>query len=347
MSTFKDRVTSFWEWYATVADRFYETIEQDKSDDLVSEVGQFMAETLPEFTWVFGKGKNEGHSFTLSGDGVRLKQLLAEYWQRRAPEIARWTFHSSRQPSPPEQLKNVAIQIGEEEQVDTETFMLCTSVDEEGEVVDVVAWHPALELVPQEHHSQILFLLLDEALGEFGVETWLGQISIEPIAQGEESRPLTELPEFISQVAEYYHWEKLSPLESYSMYELPEQSDSRRGDTISGTTQIPYIIFDFLENDGALEEDPLEGTGAQLAYLAIDGSVFPEGRQIDVRYDIEDKLSEALEQAQSGRTVGGAFGMQEAYIDLLLYDAENSIRIVEETLDRLQLSDRARIESFV
>eukprot|EP00913_Durusdinium_trenchii_P008903 g8369.t1 len=337
---------AFWEWYPQVADRFFATIEEGRSEELVSDVGEFMAETLPEFAWVFGKGEDDGHSFTLSGEGVLPKQLLTQYWLSRGTEIPRWTFHASRQPSPPEQLKTMAIQVGEQEQVDAETLLLRTAVDDENQVVDIVAWHPALDVVPEEHHSQILFLLLDEALGEFGVEASLGRITVEPFESTDDTRPLSELPEFIRQVTEYYKWDKPSPLESYSLYKVPEQSDCRRGDTITGTTCIPYVIFDFLENDGVLPEDPLEGTGAEFAYLAIDGTVFPDGRQTDVRGEIEDAIAEALGAANSGRTLGGAFGTEEGYIDLLLYDGDNSRRIIQETLDSLELSGRSRIESF-
>lgn len=346
MTTFKDRVTRFWNWYADVADRFYQTIEEGRCPDLADEVGEFMDRTLPHLAWVFGPGEGGGHSFTVSGEGVVPKQLLAEYWQIRAPEIPGWTFHGSRQPTPPEQLKNIAIRLGDEDQVDVETFRLRTSIDEDRKLIDIVAWHPALERVPEDHHTQILFLLLDEALGEFGTEMWLGTIEVEPFPAGDDTRSLADLPEFVRRVNEYYEWGKLPPLQSYSLYEVHEQSGGRRGDTVVGTTCIPNVVFEFLENEGRLPDDPFEDLGAELAYVAIDGSVFPDGEQTAVRGNIEDALSDALQRDLSGRTLGGAFGTEESYIDMILFDGENSRRIVRETLDGLQLTTRARIESF-
>lgn len=347
MPTFKDRVTRFWEWYPQVASRFYDSIEEGQCENLVPEVGDFMAETLPEFAWAFGPGEDGGHSFTVSGEGVTSRQLLADYWLSRAPKIPNWTFYASRQPSSPEQLASLAIQLGEGAQVDTESFLLHTSVNEEDEVVDIVAWHPALEQVPEEHHPQILFLLLDEALGEFGVATWLGEIKVEPITQGEETKTIATLPEFIQQVAGYFEWQKPSPLENYALYEVPEQTASRRGDTVTGVTCIPHVLFEFLETEGVLAEDPLEDTGAEFVYVAIDGAVFPDGDESGTRANIEDKLSDALEQSFSGRALGGAFGTENSYIDLILYDGDNSRRIVQETLDNLGLAEQARIENLV
>jgi hypothetical protein len=345
--TFKNRVTKFWDWYPRVAARLAAAIQQDHGDDLTSEIGDFMQQTLPNLSWVVGTGENEGHSFTLTGEGYKPKQLLAEYWHSRAVEIPNWTFYGSRQPTPSEQFKGMAIRVGEQEEVDVETFMLKTSVDNDTRVIHLVAWHPALKHVPEEHHIQILFLLLDEALGEFGTQTRLGEIKVEPITASEATRMLSELPEFVKQVADYHAWEYLSPLEAYTGYEVNSQSDSRRGDTVVGTTCIPDTVFEFLDNDGKLQEDPFEGIGAEFAYIAMDASIFPDGGQVDVRSNIENAVNDALESESSGRTLGGAFGTDHSYIDLLIFDGDNSRQIVRDTLDRLQLQNRSRIESFL
>lgn len=342
--TFKERVAEFWQWFPQVADRFYQTIEQGKCETLAPEVGKVADKLLPHMAWVFGPGENGGHSFTVSGEGQLVKQLLAEYWHSQAPQIPRWTFHASRQPG---KMDGIAIAVGGGASVDTEHFLLKTSVDEEQKVINIEAWHPALQKVPPDHHYQILFLLLDEALGEFGTEMWLGEIKVEPFAPAQGTISLSALPAMIDKVSQYYKWEKLSPLESYSGYQVSTQTNSPRGDTVAGTTCIGSVLMDFLENGGKLEEDPLSGTGAQLAYLAIDGSVFPDGEQVEVRANIEDALSEALEREDSGRTLGGACGLRQSYIDLLLLDGDNSKRIVEGVLETLQLRGRAQIKTFV
>jgi len=346
-TTFKQRVAAFWQWYPQVADRFYQTIERGQCEALAPEVSKFFDQNMPHLAWVFGPGENGGHSLTVSGEGQVIKQLLAEYWLSQAVQIPRWTFHASRQPSPPEKLKDLAISVAAGEQVDTENFLIKTSVDEEGQKIDVVAWHPALKSVPQEHHQQILFLLLDEALGEFGTETWLGTIELEPLIAGPGVITLAELPGMIEKAGKYYEWEKLSPLQSYSVYQVSEPTGGSRGDTLFGSTCIGSLLGEFLTNGGKFDEDPLAGTGAQLAYLAIDGSVFPDGSQVEVRSNIEDAVGEDLARESSGRTLGGAFGSKQSYIDLLLLDGDNSRQIVEKALDRLQLRGRSQFKYFV
>jgi hypothetical protein len=220
-------------------------------------------------------------------------------------------------------------------------------VDEEREKINLTAWHPALAQAPEEHRLRILFLLLDEALGEFGTEMWLGALEVEPFEADKDTRPLASLPKFVEQVGGYYGWNKLSPVECYTVYRCEAATSARRGDTMIGTSCMPNLILEFLENDGRLPADPLEGSGAELAYVAIDGSIFPEGEQSAVRGEIEDAIATALKQEASGRTFGGAFGANESYIDLLLFDGANSRKIVEKTLASRQLSRLARIESFV
>lgn len=340
---FKQRVAEFWKWYPQVADRFFRTIESKKCESLAGEVSKFMDATLPHLAWVFGPGEGGGHSFTVSGEGIVAKQLLAEYWLSCAVTIPNWTFYGSRQPSDIENLKGMAIRLGERESVDSDSFLIRTDVIADEEKINIVAWHPALKLVPAEDHYQILFLLLDEALGEFGTEMWLGEITIEPFEAGPGVISLTELPAKIQQINHYYQWKKLPPLQAYSVYELKEQSQAPRGDTLVGTTCIPGIVLEFL-NEGKINDNPLDGTGAEFAYLAIDGSVFPEGHQTKVRGNIEDAVGDALVTAASGRTLGGAYGFEKSYIDLIFFDGDESRKIVTKVLDDLQLRGRATIE---
>lgn len=346
MKTYKDHVTDFWKWFPQVADQFHATIEKGKCAELADEISQVTNTYLPGLSWVFGPGENGGHSFTASGEGIVPRQMLAAYWHSRSPNIPGWTFYASRQPSSVEQLKDIEIQVGELEKVDAENFLIQATVDDEQQVVDIVAWHQALGVVPEDHHLQILFLLLDEALGEFGTETWLGEVKVEPIGKDAQTRKLTELPEFLEQVETYHKWEKLPPLQNYSVYEVNQATDAPRGDTVVGTTCVPGVIFEFLENDGRLVENPIGNTGAEFAYIAIDGQIFPDGQQSDVRGRIEDALNYRLEKELSGRVVGGAFGMRESYIDLLLFDGQNSRDVINKTLHSLELDNVSRIESF-
>ena len=336
--SFKQGVTAFWDWFPTVSQRFYDTIEAGNCHDLLGETSKVMDQNLPHMAWVFGPGEMGGHSFTVSGEGLILRQLLADYWFKQAVDCPGWTFYGSRQGSGPEELKGAAIAIGEHESIDCENFMIQTDVDAEEEVIHIVAWHPLLAKLPEEHHAQILFLLLDEALGELGTQTWIGRIEIQPIAEGAEHvRSLNELPEYIRSVNKYHSWEKLTPIESVALYEVNQQSDGPRGDTIVGQSMIPNVVCDYIAQGGKLEENDLRDTGADLAYISLDTVQLPQGNEAEVRGNMEDAIGVALEEKLSGRVLGGAYGIQRSYIDLLLLDGQNSQAIVEQQISELQI----------
>ena len=308
-----------------------------------------MGETMPGLAWVFGPGQEGGHSFTVSGEGQIAKQLLAEYWLSHAVQLQGWTFYGSRQSTPG--FEDFVIQIGELGKVDAENFLVKTVVDEESQKLDIVAWHPMFADLPEEHHGQLLFLFLDEALGEFGVQSWIGNIDIDPVdADAVDDRNvhrLSNLPKFIDDIYRYHGWEKLSPLEEYTAYTVPEQFDAPRGDTIAGITCIPGLLSELLSNEGHLEEDPLDETGAALAYLEFQGSVFPDGDEANVRQNIEDAIADALEQDGDGKTLGGGTGTKSGYIDLLLFNGNRSRELVDDAMNKLELADRYVWHEFV
>lgn len=347
--TFRQRVEEFWDWFPTVAPGYRQQLIDQCSSEVVADAGKTLDKLLPGICWGFGiEDADQGRvTFNLTGEGNIAKQLLAEHWLSAQVAIPGWTFFGSRQPSSPETLKNMGIQIGGEQGVEADTFLLRTTVDEEREKVDIAVWHPAYDQLGEEHHLPILFIFLDEALGEFGTQLWLGDITIDQTVTDGETRSLTELPKFIESIQQYHKWEKLSPLDSYTGYEVPEQNSGRRGDTVVGTTCIPDVVAEFLNNNGRLTEDPLPGLGAEFVYVAVDGDVFPDGQQVDVRANIEDTINDALRPVSGGRSVGGAFGINESYIEFLLYDGENSRSIIQDTLNELQLGGRSQIESFL
>lgn len=347
--TFRERVDEFWNWFPTVATRYQDLLLDKRGNEVVADAGRKLDKLLPGICWGFGiqNPDQRSVSFNLTGEGQIGKQLLAEYWLSQEVEIPGWTFFGSRQPSTPDSLKDMQIAFGEEQSVDADSFLIRTSVDDEAQKIDIAAWHPTYASLGEEHHLPILFLFLDEALGEFGTDTWLGEIKIDSTVPEGETRLLTELPKFIDSIQQYHHWEKLSPLESYTGYEASEQSSSRRGDTVVGTTCVPNVLMEFLNNNGRLPDDPLPGTGAEFVYIAIDASVFSDGQQVDVRANIEDTIDSALRSQTAGRSLGGAFGINESYIEFLILDGENSRRIIQDTLKELQLGGRSRLETFL
>src|ERR1051326_4767652 len=201
--TFKQRVERFWEWFPQVADRFYQMLEEENGDSVTAETDPVIDELFPGFAWVYGPGEagpgEPGRSFTLSGESVLQKQLLALYWASRAPRLNGWTCYASRQPSPPEIIESMRINF-EGQELNPLEFWFVPTIDDEEEVVDLMVWHPLYAGVPEEEARLGAFMVfLDEVLGEYGTSNWIGQVSVSG-GQLADSIPLTELWAYIDKL---------------------------------------------------------------------------------------------------------------------------------------------------
>lgn len=342
-STFKSRVAEFWKWYASRSQFFFDTIEAGKCPELQEEVSAHVQRFIPEFAWVFGPGVDGGHSFTISAEGDTHQQFLTSYWLSQAPQLSGWTFYSTKQPA--EIHDDIAIEINDLEFV-SGNLMLDTEVDLEQQRIDIRAWDPTFEKVEDENlRYQIVFIWLDEALGETGTQSLIGAIDIEPNLS-ENAFPVSKLKSYTNYIAQEHEWELTPPDETYSTYQLPEPSDAfPRADIIAGSTCNMSLVETHFSSQGQME-DVLEGTGAEFWYVAIDPTMFPEGKQVELRGQFEDKLDECLRRESSGRVFGGAMGFGNAYIDLVIFDGNSSLRLIEEVLHGFQLKDRYQLLPF-
>lgn len=340
--TFKARVQHFWKWYSEVAPRFYQTIEAKKCPSLAAEVSAKVDELLPGFAWVFGPGANgNGHSFTVTGEGVLHRQLLAMFWHSQAPELSGWTFYCARQPG---SIQGVRMDIGGKVFNPIE-FWITAIPNRDGEKVDLVVWHPLFGDMREKDRWTVLFLFLDEVLGEFGTQQWIGEIKLNDQKLAD-AMPLQELNQYLKKVETETGWKKLPPGESGVVYQM-KQPHQRflRSDVIAGSTTHYQLVEEYLDAEGELS-DPLAGTGADYVFVSFDAKFLPAGRQSEARGIIEDALIKAMKLDSNGRLLGGAFGTQNAYIDLLLFDGNNSLETVRRVLMSQNLPAGTSINYF-
>ena len=224
-------------------------------------------------------------------------------------------------------------------------FWVTPLVNQDEEKVDITVWHPLFETLPEGERWTVLFLFLDEVLGEYGTQQWIGEIKHDPKALSD-SIPIKELNEFLIRLQAERGWKKCPPGESGSMYRMKEQHNRfLRGDIIAGSTMHMQLIDEYLEAEGE-PEDPLKGTGADYVFVAFDAKILPVGNQVTVRAEIEDALDQALKPLASGRMLGGALGRENAYIDLLLFDGLASVEIVMKVLRDRKLPAGTSVDYF-
>lgn len=340
---FKQRVEAFWTWFENAADRFYQTIEDKQCGSLATEVGNKIDELLPGMAWVFGPGEDrKGHSFTLSGEGILPKQLLAAYWLERAPAISGWTFHADRQPS--DRIRDFEL-VFDKLSFRPIEFWVTPEIDEEKEKIDISVWHPLTDQVGKDPRHRALFLMLDDIFGEFGTCRWIGRMQFTPDKLGP-SMPITELKDFVDAARAERGWKMHFPSTTWVSYSFrPEHRNptQRRGDTIAGSSGCWRSFREFL-NDRDGFKDPFHRFGAEWIYLAFPTTSLQKGREVDSREDMADVIEEALTATHSGRILGGASGSEQSYLDFLIYDGSRSLAIIRDAAKRAGLSADTRLE---
>jgi hypothetical protein len=212
---------------------FLPSHRRQQMSSLATEVSAKVDELLPGFAWVFGPGANgNGHSFTLFGEGVLHRQLLAKFWHSQAPGLPGWTFYAARQPG---SINGQRIEIGGQS-FDPIAFWQTPSVNHEREKIDVIVWHPLFSSMVERDRWTVVFLFLDEVLGEFGTKQWIGEIKLGD-QQFTNAIPLEELPLFLNKLEAETGWKKYLPGELGVVYKLEGRNHSfLRSDIIVGRT---------------------------------------------------------------------------------------------------------------
>lgn len=270
------------------------------------------------------------------------KQFIAEYWLSRAPQLNGWTFYSARQPST--EARPLTLEVSGQRFDPAELWIAVTQNDQD-EKLDIMAWHPLFPKMEERIRWQMLFLLLDEVLGEYGTQNWIGEILIGD-TRLKESIPVIEIKDFIDRISQERAWKKQKPTDSHCTYKIHETSESRpRGDVFVGGTRHFPLIKQFNSHNGQMPH-PCPKLGFDLIYISINSAVLPKGAEVAYRSEIEDAIADALKKQDAGDTLGGALGHHRAYIDVVLFDGQRSLDQVRAVLKNMNVPNDTTIHCF-
>lgn len=178
---------AFWNWFVTNEPRLF-AVEKDRDrvfDDLSEQLNRINA----DLTFEFGPVKNGKREFVISAGGIKAAFPSVEALYNKAPPLARWVWVKYR----PRRLPMNDLEYGGKfVKVDDVRYMLA----KDGHKVGVVLFFDGYNEKEKGIYGQIGFLFLDEALGEYAIETNVGFIEF----MGRDSKyfanshPLRELP---------------------------------------------------------------------------------------------------------------------------------------------------------
>jgi len=270
-------IAGFWKWWPAARGRIQGAIEGGGFDDaLVEEIAGRVAQIGADVDWELGPGSKARHAFCLSPKGDPVVRKLTERWLRAAPapdEI--WEYHPARRGNA--EMGEARMEIGGVELALGE-FVAAFEVDEGREVVNATCFHPAFPRMSEDLRGTATFLMLDGALGEDGVERWLG--GIEPAATPPVgARPIAELRAAIQTLAGTATGERFAVM----------RGQDTEGRPLFVTLNFALKRIDHLACDSHVVID--------LGLLRPDENGMPTNEEAEQLNTIEDELAPLLTDA--------------------------------------------------
>ena len=167
-------IAAFWSWWtAEGAARCAAEIAAGRAESLAGLLGQAVEGVHRDLSWELGPGGTSEHVLVVTAAGDPQLRSVARRWLLAAPAPdAVWEYADSR---PVEQELDWGLSV-EGRTVDAADVVATWTRTGRQPELDVALHHPALAALPEGTRGELTFLLLDHALGETAVETWVGAI---------------------------------------------------------------------------------------------------------------------------------------------------------------------------
>lgn len=168
----------FWSWFQEHEAAYY-ALDPDnvaQREALFDAIGIELTKVNPELTFEFGPVIDGRRDFVVSAGGAKAAFPAVRSLVSHSPALARWNviaFRPRRSPVSTIQFQDVSL--------DPQKVLVQLSRD--GDKVGLTVFMAGYTKGRNTEFGQAAFLLLDEALGEFDVETKVGFIEFMPLPQ--------------------------------------------------------------------------------------------------------------------------------------------------------------------
>ncbi|MFN8018034.1 MAG: hypothetical protein U0P45_07905, partial [Acidimicrobiales bacterium] len=171
-------IEGFWAWWDEARHRVDAAIADHTLPAMAEEISGAVHAIDPELEWELGPGTQARHVLTVTCAGKPAQRATAERWRLAGPPAdATWEYASTRPrhvgPEAP------VLRLGPHE-LPLDQVRFGADLDPDRRLIDVVVHHPAFADLDEDACHTVSFLSLDWALGEDGVERWVGQILPSP-----------------------------------------------------------------------------------------------------------------------------------------------------------------------
>lgn len=178
---------AFWKWFASNEQRLF-AFEKDQ-EAIFDDLGREMSRVHSDLTFEFGPVRDGKREFVISAGGIKSAFPAVESLYRKAPSLERWIWIKFRPRR--SHLSDLGYG-GKRIRADDVRYLLAKDADRVG----IVLFFEGYTEEQSNTYGQIGYLFLDEALGEYAVETQVGFIEFQSTESKyfSQSSPLSELP---------------------------------------------------------------------------------------------------------------------------------------------------------
>lgn len=167
-------IEQFWLWWASHRDEVVAAGEAEDTDRLRGLLGPAVAAVNAGLDWEFRIDKDGGpHTLVVTGGSNLELRGLAQRWSLGARADDTVEFAPSRPADPASFATTTTV---EEYDVSLGETVVGARIDQENGRLDVSVHHPLFPLLGDRARLEVAFRSLYAALGEDGVERWLGEV---------------------------------------------------------------------------------------------------------------------------------------------------------------------------
>jgi hypothetical protein len=335
MNTFRERVENFWNWFISHEEDLHKFLADPKNYDgqgFMDMIGHAL-ENIFSQNMCFELGKKNEFSFSTGGNHFLF--YLLPYIIAKAPITLKYNWVFS-----PYKMGGINETFGfktEETVITIADIDILAGYDDKKNIFYIGFYNEELSQMENEQALHMFLILLDSLLGENIVEMYIGPIE----CLKEKKNKMIEMKHLFSYIQkkladngrEFFH----NPADSYTGYELkPRENNALRSDLYIGTTCFFDLISDFY-NEKTDIVDSIESFGAKACFIYYNNLNEPSSIAINKRNEIIDRIeNKVLGKKDSGNEigiiVGTGFGVENCYIDILLFDGEKFFENITDIL---------------
>lgn len=162
----------FWKWFCKNSLRIFSFEKQ--AEKIFDEIQSHLHKINSDLTFEISSIKEGRRDFIISADGILSAFSAVEKLYSEKPALKEWNIIKFR---PRRKIEN-SIKIGEKELLPADIKFMFIK-DENHEKAGIVLFCKGFNKNEENVYNSIAFLYLDESLGEYDVETFIGTITVQ------------------------------------------------------------------------------------------------------------------------------------------------------------------------